>query len=362
MVDPVTVVALVAVAALGGVVGAALGGYLALGALGVFVVAGELLVLMDVSLPVATPLGYSVWVGPHTVLGGGAAAAAFAVRRGYMDESYPYHPAKDVTFPLARHSKALAVGGVFGVVGAGIAWLYTLVGAPFDPVAATVVLSAFLHRIVFGYPLVGAVRGGLLDLSPYERGERREPMTDGGRTLGDGRPVDGRETTTQRGTPVGATRYVVEPFAPYQSDWRTTTALGVGVGLVSAALAYFTASWLLAFGLAAAALLAFAVREAVPVVYHVALVAGMAVLVLAPVEATSVAAPGTPADSASFSLPVALAVGTASGIVAALLGELLERVFYAHADTHFDAPFAAVFVCSVGIGVLELAGLTGTPF
>lgn len=360
MVDPVTVVVLVAVAAVGGAVGAALGGYLALGALGCLVVVVELLALFDVSLPAAvpTPLGYGVWLGPHVVLGGGCAAAAFAARRGYVDPSFPYHPAKDVTRPLAGESKALFVGAAFGVFGAGFAWAYATVGAPFDPVAAAVVVSAFAHRVALGYPLVGEVRGGVLDLSPYERDERREPMTDGGSALGDGTPREsapGRTTDDRPANPT--TRYVVEPFCPYQCEWRTVAALGVGGGLVASVVAYLTASAFLAFGLAAAALLAFAVREEVPVAYHVALVAGVAVLALAPADATA----GTLAESVS--LPVALVVGTGAGLAAALCSELFERVFYAHADTHFDAPFAAVLAVSLVLALLDAAGfLASAPF
>lgn len=351
MVDPVSVVAVVAVAALGGVLGAALGGYLALGALGCLVVVGQLLVFFEVALPVTVParLGYTVWFGPHTLLGGGVAAAAFAVRRGYMDESYRYHPAKDVTTPLADHPKTLAVGGVFGVFGASVAWAYGAVGAPFDPVAAAVVLTAFAHRVALGYPLVGDARGHVLDMSPYERGDRREPMTDGGCAVG----RSGTHQGADADRPAATTRFVVEPFAPWQADWRTAAALGGGVGLVSAALAAFAGSATLPFGLAAAALLGFAVREEVPVVYHVALAAGLTVLAVAPAEATALAP--------DASLPVALAAGTVAGLVVALLAELLQRVFYAHAETHFDAPFAAVFLYSVALGVLALVGVVGTP-
>ena len=357
--DPVTVAALVAVAAAGGALGAALGGYLAFGVLGCLVLVGELLAAFDVSLPAAvpTPLGYSVWLGPHVVLGGGVAAAAFAARRGYMDPSFRYHPAKDVTRPLAAESKALLVGAVFGVFGAAFAWVYAAVGAPFDPVAASVVLSAFAHRVALGYPLVGEVRGGLLDVSPYDRGERREPMTDGGRTLGDGTVRESKGTTTSDHPTAPTTRFVVEPFLPYQCEWRTVAALGLGVGVAASAIAYFTASALLGFGVAAAALLGFAVRDEVPVGYHVALVAGVAVLALGPADASAEAL------AASVSLPVALAVGTGAGLAAALVSELLERAFYAHADTHFDAPFAAVLVCSLVLALLDAAGvLTSVPF
>ncbi|MWG35720.1 hypothetical protein [Halomarina oriensis] len=349
-----SVVAVVAVAAVGGALGAALGGYLSLGVLGCLVVVGQLLAYADVALPAAvpTPLGYTVWFGPHVLFGGGVAAAAYAVRRGYMDEGYRYHPAKDVTTPLSAHPKALAVGGAFGVLGGVFAWGYATLGVPFDPITAAVVLSAFAHRVLLGYPLVGEVRSGLLDMSPYERGERREPMTDGGRVV----ESNDRPAESSSGVPNVTTRFVVEPFAPWQADWRSALALGVVVGLPASVLASLTASALLAFGLAAAALLGFVVREEVPVCYHVALASGMAVLALGPADATAAT------FAASVSLPVAVVVGTVGGVVVAVFGELLQRVFYAHAETHFDAPFAAVFLFGLCLGLLDIAGVATLPF
>ncbi|MFC7027309.1 hypothetical protein ACFQH8_06925 [Halomicroarcula sp. GCM10025710] len=48
----------------------------------------------------------------------------------------------------------------------------------------------------------------------------------------------------------------------------------------------------------------------------------------------------------SVPLTVALLVGALFGIVGALFGEVLQRVFYAHADTHLDPPAASIVVTS----------------
>jgi hypothetical protein len=45
------------------------------------------------------------------------------------------------------------------------------------------------------------------------------------------------------------------------------------------------------------------------------------------------------------------------GLFAALVGEASQRVFYAHSDTHFDPPAAAIVVWTLVIGLLVVAGL-----
>ncbi len=53
-------------------------------------------------------------------------------------------------------------------------------GFPTDNIALSVVATAFLARVVFGYPIVGKVGGSsILDMSPFEREEPRV-AADGG--------------------------------------------------------------------------------------------------------------------------------------------------------------------------------------
>ena len=224
MADAVALVGLLFVAFAGGAFGAALGAYPAFALSGLVVVAGEASrVVGGVSpaggplpaVPGATGLVASVALGPafgpHVAFGGGAAAAAYAARKGYLDTGFAYHEAKHVTTALGTRPDVLLVGGVFGVLGYWIAQLSVRFALPWDPVAASVVLSAVLHRIVFGYPLFGRLGRGILDMTPYERGDRR--MAPGGGNAGE-----------QAGALSG--RFVVEPWLPAQYEWANVAVLG----------------------------------------------------------------------------------------------------------------------------------------
>jgi hypothetical protein len=217
----------------------------------------------------------------------------------------------------------LVVGGVFGVVGYWLTQLSIQTGLPVDPIAASVVLSALLHRIVFGYPLIGALGGGLLDMTPYEEGQRRM-AADGS---GEAESLSGR--------------FVVEPWLPAHYEWANVAVLGLVAGLFGGFVGLVTGSYYLAFGLSAATLLVFvAGNDRVPITYH---------MVLPP----SVAAMALPNASAV----VALAVAGVFGLLGGLAGELSQRVFYAHGDTHFDPAFASILLTSLCIAVLDVAGV-----
>jgi len=48
------------------------------------------------------------------------------------------------------------------------------------------------------------------------------------------------------------------------------------------------------------------------------------------------------------------------GLICALFGELFQRVFYAHGDTHWDPPAAAIVFGTFVIALMALAGLLPT--
>ncbi|WP_436928890.1 hypothetical protein [Halosimplex halobium] len=327
---------LLLVAFAGGAVGAALGGYAAYGLAGLVVTVGEIagvtagaggspLVADSADLGTAGVtglVGYGPVLGPHVAFAGAAAAAAYAGRKGHLDTDFAYHEAKHLAAPLGPRPGALAVGGVFGVLGYWLAQLSLRLGLPWDPVAASVVASALLHRAVFGYPLLGRLDTDLLDMSPYEEGDRRMAADgDGARSL--------------------AGRYVVEPWLPYQSDWATVGLLGLVVGVFAGFLAVATGSYFLAFGIAATGLLFLTAGvDRFPVTHHMALPAGIAALALPDAGPT-----------------VAILVGGAFGVLAGLVGELAQRVLYAHADTHLDPPSVAIVVTTLLVALLDLAGV-----
>jgi len=129
--------ALLVAAAAGGAFGAAVGALPAFAFTGVLVIAGEVIAIARESLAATagTALGsvdvtgaiaFGPVFGPHVAFGGGAAAVAYAAKRGYLDTGFDYHEAKQVTRGLGSRPDVLAVGGAFGVLGH---WIATLAGA-----------------------------------------------------------------------------------------------------------------------------------------------------------------------------------------------------------------------------------------
>jgi hypothetical protein len=368
VVDAVVLAGLVLVAFAGGAFGAALGAYPAFALTGVVVVAGEVARVTGGAPPGSGPVGTAALgtagvtasvglgpaFGPHVVFGGGAAAAAYAARKGYLDTGFAYYEAKHVTYSLGARVDVLVVGGAFGAVGLllaalsagslGAAGTLPWPGVPVDPVMTSIVLSAFLHRLAFGYPLVGNVRGDVLDMTPYERGERRRPVA-GADAEG---PAEGGGVGAEADAPG---RYVVEPWLPHQSGWANAAALGAAVGVFGAFVAWATGSALLAFGIAAASTVFLSLgMERAPVTHHMAFPGSVVVLGLAGGAEPS-------AVAGAVALPAAAVAGAVAGALAGVLGELAGRVLYAHADTHLDPPAASLVLTSLLIGLLDVAGL-----
>jgi len=353
---------LLAAAFAGGAFGAAIGALPSFTLAGLMVIVGELYALLrrtgDAGLPTVDITGavaFGPVLGPHVAFGGGAAAAAYAAKRGSFEMDFDYHPAKNVTEGLGSRPDVLLVGGIFGVVGHATATLSGAFAVPTDPVALGVVVSALLHRVVFGYSLIGARVGELFDMTPYARAQA---SAGGAATSVDTVDADGDAVTdggTASASPVG---FVVEPWLPYQYRWGNVLALGTVTGLLGAYVAYLTASAFLAFGISVVALVFVnAGVDRIPVTHHMTLPASTAVL-------ASVDAPlaGTTPSAVAAALPMneALVLGAVFGALGALLGEVAQRIFYAHADTHLDPPAASIVVTSLLIAALAVVGVFPT--
>lgn len=331
--DPLTIELLLAAVA-GGAFGAAIGALPSFALAGFVVVLGEVYALVGKtvgveSLPVdvTASIGFGAVFGPHVAFGGGAAAAAYAARQGLLDVDDPY-PGKQITHGLGTRPAILAVGGLFGMLGHLVWTAATALSLPTDPVAVGVVVSALCHRVVFGYDVVGAGPRAWLSAGPTA-----EARTDGG---------------SRR----------VDPWLSYQSRWPDVGGIGAIGGLLGAYVAYLTASPFLAFGLSAFALsFLCAGVDAVPVTHHVTLPASTVTLALVPAGVDTL----TPATvAATVPLGTALAAGAALGLVGAVCGEGLQRIFYAHAETHFDPPAASIVCTSLLVAALAAVGVLET--
>jgi len=269
-------------------------------------------------------VGFGPVLGPHVAFAGGVAAAAYVGRKETFDTSFRYHQAKQIAKPPGTDPSRLLVGGAFGLLGVVLARLAAGLGVPVDPVMLAIVVSALVHRVAFGYPLVGRVRNlnrSVLDMSPFERGERWGQ--------------EGYETSQGL-----AGRHVVEVWLPDQYEWENVGVLGVAVGIASGYVAIVTGSPFLAFGIAAASLAFLASGlYSFPVTHHMALPASIAALAV---------------DAEPL---VALAVAAVFGVLGALAGELAQRTLYAHADTHLDPPAVSIVLTSLLITLLATAGV-----
>ncbi|MFB6126961.1 MAG: hypothetical protein ABEJ79_06695 [Halolamina sp.] len=326
----------------GGAFGAAIGALPAFIFTGFMVIAGEAVNILtaelgevadlpvgQIGIGITGSLGFGPVFGPHVAFAGGAAATAYAAKKGYIDSGFDYHEAKNIPYALGTEPDVLAVGAAFGVLGMLIRQVSVGLALPWDPIAMGVTLSALAHRVAFSYPVIGTPRGdGLFDMSPFVRGDTR--------STGDGEEV----AAADGGVP--ADRLAVEPWLPHQYEWPGVATLGIAAGVLGAYIALVTGSFFLAFGISAASLVFLNCGvEKIPVTHHMTLPASTAALIV----------------GAGTGDVAALLVGTVFGLYGALLGEAWQRVFYAHGDTHWDPPAAAITIATFTIAVLALVGV-----
>ncbi len=305
----------------GGAFGAAIGALPAFVFTGFMVIAGEAAVLVDPNAGAITgSLGFGPVFGPHISFAGGAAAVAYAAQTGYADTGFDYHEAKNITAALGTKPDVLAVGGVFGILGHWITTTSATLALPWDPIAVAVVLSAIAHRLAFGYSIIGEVAGdGIFDMGPFERGEDR---------AGD------------------SNRLATEPWLGHQYKWGHVAMIGLVAGLLGGYIALVLNSPFMGFGISAATLFFLNLGVAkIPVTHHMTLPASTAALAVFPSgEAVAMGV-----------LP--LIVAAVFGVSGALFGEVIQRIFYAHAATHLDPPAAAITINTFFIAVLAIAGV-----
>ncbi|MFC5366009.1 hypothetical protein [Salinirubrum litoreum] len=265
-------------------------------------------------------IGFGPVTGPHIVFAAGVAASAYA-GKNYPElepEGWDYHFGKNILRAFGTRPDILLVGGVFGVLGLLIARISGGLGLPLDGVALSVMTTAIIARPVFGYPLVGSPAGsGYLDMTPFENEQDR----------GD-----------------GSGRLATEPWLPQQYKWAGVTAIGVAAGILGAWAWLITETFFLAYGISAASLLFLQLGvEDFPVTHHITLGGSSFAAIAAPMSGGSEV--------------VIVVAGILGGVVGALLGEVTQRVMYAHSGTHVDPPAMAITIYSLVIGLLFLAGV-----
>ena len=328
----------------GGAFGAAIGalpafvftGFLVMLGEGVRILSGDVTPMVGLdpdaiqSAAITSQIGFGAVFGPHISFAAGAAASAYAAKKGYMDTGFPYHEAKNIAYAFGPKPDVLIVGGLFGILGYWITTASVAFSLPWDPIAMAVVLSAVAHRLIFKFPLIGYAPKGLFNMKPFEKLQVRDKATG---------------------------RLQVEPWLGHQYKWLDVTLLGVVVGILAAFITWHTGSMFLAFGISAALLLFLNLGvEKIPVTHHISLISSTAVFA------------SVGGDFSGYDMGALLLLGALFGVIAALFGELIQRIFYAHSDTHFDPPAAAIVLGTIvivifyALDIFETAGYVPVPF
>jgi hypothetical protein len=252
-------------------------------------------------------------LGPHIAFAGAVAGAAYAARRGELETG------RDIATPVTSSPPPLIIGGIFGMGGylfnQFLVEVLTIDGVTYtDTIAFTVFFSAVVVRLVFG-------RTGIF-------GKVSEDHVQEGR---------GRYSLSSTAVWVG-----------HQGSWPMTTLLGLSVGLISVyAMVTITEAVgadvaasvvVLLWAVSGVSLILLQFGQPGPVSHHIGLPAAVA--------ATAVLTNGG-------STELAWVIGTAGGVLGALLGEAAARIFIIHGDTHIDPPATAIFLVNtiVAIGV-----------
>lgn len=208
----------------GGLLGAMMGALPAFILTGFLVIAG--LMVGPTGPDILGSVAFGSFLGPHIAFAGGVAAAAYAHRKGVLEAG------GDILTPLSKfnHPLTLVIGGLFGVLGYGVNYLYANVLAlPTDTVALTVVTSGVIARLVFG-------RTGLLGKCDLE----------------------------------------TRVYFPVKESFATLLVMGLGLGLVSSYFAIEYNLVVLGFGISAASLVFAQMGFPVPGTHHITLVAAVA--------------------------------------------------------------------------------------
>ncbi len=132
----------------GGTFGAAFGALPSFILTGLIAIAGGILALSGAADYSMAYIAFGPFLGPHVAFAGGVAAAAFAAHKRKKLKN-----GADILTSLygLGDGSVLLVGGVFGVLGSLVAYLWgTVVGIPTDQPGITVLTLGIATRLLFG--------------------------------------------------------------------------------------------------------------------------------------------------------------------------------------------------------------------
>ncbi|SHJ72965.1 hypothetical protein SAMN02745975_02735 [Geosporobacter subterraneus DSM 17957] len=270
----------------GGLFGATIGALQSFIFTGFLVLAGIAVAASGGTVDITGLVAFGPMFGPHVAFGGGVAAAAFAgLKRKNLDNG------KDIVTPLnsTKDLSVLMVGGIFGVIGLLLNYLYgTILAIPTDTVALSVFTSGLIARLAFGSLGV----------------------------FGKLSPVSGASDEIAA---------AAEPAKKVYLDAKNLAfniLMAFGLGLVFSKVVLDIQNPVLGFGFSAASLILVLIGlKDFPVTHHITLIAGVAAM-----------------QTGSIIL------GAVFAVVSAILCELTGNIFNTYGDTHIDPPAMAIFI------------------
>lgn len=318
----------------GGFVGAAIGGNFA------FVLTGfNVLVAWGLFAGAGTTIGFDYlafgpFAGPYVMFAGGAAAAAYAWKKGYLES------AKDINSPLAGIGKldVLLVGALFGMFGylfqIGVSYIPWF-GKHTDSVALTVVVSALVARVLFGSK-TGS--GSILNPEKYNNASG----------------FMGKIAPTPE-----------SQWLPWQEKFGYLVGLGGFFGAFAAGASIMLGHYIpgaaglansFPFAISAIIILFLIMGFNMPVQHHITNIGGLAGVMFLPVIAgANFDWNGTWGSGDWTKAAIAILVGALFGILSGWLCEFFARVWYDRGTTHVDPPASAIWIMNtVVVGLAAL--------
>ncbi|AOT71342.1 hypothetical protein [Geosporobacter ferrireducens] len=270
----------------GGVFGATIGALQSFIFTGFLVLAGVAVAASGGTVDITGLVAFGPMFGPHIAFGGGVAAAAFA---GLKKRNIG--AGNDIVTPLnsTKDMSVLLVGGVFGVIGLLLNYVYgTILAIPTDTVALSVFSSGLIARLAFG------ATGVFGKLSPA------------------GNAAD----------EIAATGEASKKVYLDTKNLAFNIVMAFGLGLVFSKVVLDIQNPVLGFGFSAASLILVLIGlKDFPTTHHITLVAGVAAM-----------------QTGSIWL------GALFAVVSAILCEVTGNLFNTYGDTHIDPPAMAIFI------------------
>ncbi|MGL5313491.1 MAG: hypothetical protein ACRC92_09610 [Peptostreptococcaceae bacterium] len=286
----------------GGAFGALIGALPAFILTGAICIAGAAISLAGGPDLVVGNVAFGSFLGPHIAFAGGAAAAAFAAnmrgtKKAVSSTGEVIETVNDVpngadiclSLNITGDYKVLIAGGVFGILGFLIHYLYTnVLGLATDTVAMTVATSGIIARLLLG-------RTGLT-----------------GKFTGEGK------------------RVYFSTGKAFVYNVVMGLILGIVVSYVAASLSnagvpdtVLSSFPVLCFGISAFSLIFAQTGSAVPGTHHITLIGALAAV-----------NSGNPL------------MGVLFAVISTLIGDFALNTFNSHNDSHIDPPAIAIFICT----------------